>query len=186
MNINKLFYRASPKTLNRSNKCSVLWLSQHGIVFPVVSDGEESACNAGDMSSIPGPGRSRGDGNGNSLQYSCLENSMNTGGHKEICSIFCNNLLEKRIRKCILIYMYMCVCVYFIYMKLNHFAIHLKLTQHYKSATVQFFKMYHWSRTLFRHYVYYEGWIAICSNHPTLNATSSRNLSKLTTHVRSI
>ena len=55
------------------------------------------------------------------------------------------------------IYVYVCMCILYIYMKLNHFAIHLKLTQHYKSATLEFFKMYHWSRILFRHYVYYEG-----------------------------
>ena len=35
-----------------------------------------SACNAGDLGSIPGWGRSSGEGNGNPLQYSCLENSM--------------------------------------------------------------------------------------------------------------
>ena len=40
------------------------------------SDGKESACNAGDLGSIPELGRSPGEGNGNPLQYSCLENSM--------------------------------------------------------------------------------------------------------------
>ena len=43
---------------------------------------KESACNArdtGDAASIPGPGRSPGEGNGNALQYSCLENSMDRG-----------------------------------------------------------------------------------------------------------
>ena len=40
------------------------------------SDGKESACNAGDAGSIPGLGRSRGEGNGHPLQLSCLENSM--------------------------------------------------------------------------------------------------------------
>ena len=39
------------------------------------SDSKESACNAGDLSSIPGLGRSLGEGNGNLLQYSCLGNS---------------------------------------------------------------------------------------------------------------
>ena len=39
-------------------------------------DGKKSACNAGDPCSIPGLGRSPGKGNGNPLQYSCLENSM--------------------------------------------------------------------------------------------------------------
>ena len=43
------------------------------------SDGKESACNMGDMSSIPGSGRSPREGNGNLLQYSCLENSMDRG-----------------------------------------------------------------------------------------------------------
>ena len=38
-----------------------------------------SACNAGDLSSIPGSGRSPGEGNGNPLQYSCLENPMDGG-----------------------------------------------------------------------------------------------------------
>ena len=38
---------------------------------------EESACNAGDLDSIPGSGRSPGEGNGNPLEYSCLEKSMN-------------------------------------------------------------------------------------------------------------
>ena len=47
--------------------------------FPGGSDGKESACNAGDLSSVPGLGRSPGEGNGNLLQYSCLENSMDRG-----------------------------------------------------------------------------------------------------------
>ena len=42
--------------------------------LPGSSDGKDSACNAGDQSSIPGLGRSPGEGNGNPLQYSCLEN----------------------------------------------------------------------------------------------------------------
>ena len=48
------------------------------------SDGKESACNAGNPSSIPGLGRSPGKWNGNPLQHSCLENSMGRpGGRKE-------------------------------------------------------------------------------------------------------
>ena len=43
--------------------------------FPSGSDGKESACNVGDPGSIPGLGRSPGEGSGNPLQYSCLENS---------------------------------------------------------------------------------------------------------------
>ena len=44
--------------------------------FPGGSDSKESTCNAGDPDSIPGLGRSHGEGNGNPLQYSCLENPM--------------------------------------------------------------------------------------------------------------
>ena len=47
--------------------------------FPGGSDGKVSACNEGDLGSIPGLGRSPGEGNGNPLQYSCLENSMDRG-----------------------------------------------------------------------------------------------------------
>ena len=47
--------------------------------FPGVSDGKESACNAGDAASIPGLKRSPGGGNGNPLQYTCLENPMDRG-----------------------------------------------------------------------------------------------------------
>ena len=48
--------------------------------FPGGSEGKVSACNAGDLGSIPGPGRSPGEGNGNPLQYSCLENPMDREG----------------------------------------------------------------------------------------------------------
>ena len=44
--------------------------------FPGGSERKASACNAGDLGSIPGSGRSPGEGNGNPLQYSCLENPM--------------------------------------------------------------------------------------------------------------
>ena len=40
------------------------------------SDSKESSCNIGDLGSVPGLGRSPGEGTGNPLQYSCLENSM--------------------------------------------------------------------------------------------------------------
>ena len=43
------------------------------------SDDKEFACNAGDLGLITGSGRSHGEGNGNPLQYSCLENSMDRG-----------------------------------------------------------------------------------------------------------
>ena len=47
--------------------------------FPGGSDHKESACNVGDPGSILGSGRSAGEGNGNPLQYSCLENPMDRG-----------------------------------------------------------------------------------------------------------
>ena len=53
--------------------------------FPGGSAGKESSCNAGDLSLIPGLGRSPGEGNGNPLQYSCLENphgQMSLAGYR--------------------------------------------------------------------------------------------------------
>ena len=46
------------------------------------SDGKESACNAGDLGSVPGWGRSSGEGHGNPLQYSCLENPIDEGARQ--------------------------------------------------------------------------------------------------------
>ena len=61
---------ASDVKLNYSNTCGFSgWLS-----------GKESTCNAGDTDLISGSGISIGEGNGNPLQYSCLENRMDTGG----------------------------------------------------------------------------------------------------------
>ena len=57
-------------------KCPAEELSLNTSPF---SDGKESACNARDPGSIPGLGRSPGEGNGNSLQYSCVENPMDRG-----------------------------------------------------------------------------------------------------------
>ena len=48
-------------------------------VFPGCSDGKASVCNAGDPGSIPGLGRSPGEGNGSPLQYPCLENPLDRG-----------------------------------------------------------------------------------------------------------
>ena len=48
---------------------------------PGGSDGKASACNAGEPGSIPRSGRFPGEGNGNPLQYSCLENPMDGGAH---------------------------------------------------------------------------------------------------------
>ena len=51
----------------------------HCLIKVYGSEGRESACNAGDPGSIPGVGRCPGEGNGNPLQYSCLENTMDGG-----------------------------------------------------------------------------------------------------------
>ena len=48
-------------------------------IFPGGSDGKASAYNVGDLGSIPRSGRSPGEGNGNPLKHSCLENSMDRG-----------------------------------------------------------------------------------------------------------
>ena len=47
--------------------------------FPGGSDGKETTCDAGDLGFVPGSARSPGEGNGNPLQYSCLENPMDRG-----------------------------------------------------------------------------------------------------------
>ena len=52
--------------------------------FPGGSDGKHSPCNAGDPGSIPGSGRFSGEGNGNPLQYCCLENSVDRGAWQAI------------------------------------------------------------------------------------------------------
>ena len=64
--------------------CSFLTsLSPHrmegSLGFPGGSEGKASACNVGDLGSIPGWGRSPEEGNGNPLQYPCLESSMDRG-----------------------------------------------------------------------------------------------------------
>ena len=49
------------------------------VSFPGGSEGKASACNGGDLGSIPDLGRSPGEGNGNPLQYSCLEDPEEPG-----------------------------------------------------------------------------------------------------------
>ena len=56
----------------------LLWASA-SLGFPGGSEGKASACSARDLGSIPESGRSPGEGNGNPLQYSCLENPMDRG-----------------------------------------------------------------------------------------------------------
>ena len=65
-----LCQRVSTNHFAIPERCITLTL--HG--FPGGSDGKESACNVGDLGSIPGLGRSPGGGYGRLLQYSCLEN----------------------------------------------------------------------------------------------------------------
>ena len=57
----------------------LLTICMSSLGFPGGSDSKASACNVGDQGSIPGSGRSPGEGNGNSLQFSCLENPMFRG-----------------------------------------------------------------------------------------------------------
>ena len=102
-----------------------LLLSPQGAIFlpsldfPGDSEGKESACNAGDPSSIPGSGRSPGEGNGNPRQYSCLENPMDRGTwrvtvhrvaksqtrlstHRLSCSMTCGIFLDQGWNLCLL------------------------------------------------------------------------------------
>ena len=57
----------------------LLFSVKHESDFPGGSDGKASVYNAGDPGSVPGPGRSPGERNGNPLQYYCLENPMDRG-----------------------------------------------------------------------------------------------------------
>ena len=79
------------------------------VSFPGGSDGKASACSARDLGSIPGLGRSHGEGNSNPIQYSCLEKSQRSlvgyspWGCKE------SDMTER------LLFFYVCVCVCVIY-----------------------------------------------------------------------
>ena len=64
------------KRIQRLKECGDCWLLKEQMGFPGGSDGKESACTVGDSVSIPGSGRTPGRGNGNALQYSCLEDSV--------------------------------------------------------------------------------------------------------------
>ena len=71
---------------------TIIWILVYLLMvdkgFPGGSDSKESACNVGDLCSIPGSERSLGEGNGNALQYSCLENpwTEESGGLQSIGS----------------------------------------------------------------------------------------------------
>ena len=59
--------------------CDCLFALMRSLGLPWWFSDKESACSAGDLGSIPGSERSPGEGNGNPLEYSCLENSMDGG-----------------------------------------------------------------------------------------------------------
>ena len=61
-----------------AKKYVIYWASRGSAVKNLPAR-QETACNLGDVGSIPGSGRFPGEGNGYSLQYSCLENSMDRG-----------------------------------------------------------------------------------------------------------
>ena len=69
--------------LNYTFKYLIQWFLElckdNSIDSPGGSDGKAYACNARDLGSIPGSGRSPGEGNGNPLQHSCQENPMDGG-----------------------------------------------------------------------------------------------------------
>ena len=78
-----LYHRATWKSLKIQNKVVInksllIHRYNHYGDFPGGSEGKVSACNAGDLGSVPGLGRSR-EGNGYPLQYSCLKNPMDGG-----------------------------------------------------------------------------------------------------------
>ena len=71
------FFSAQPSLW--SNLSHLYMTTGKTIAFPGGSEVKASACNAGDLGSIPGSGKSPGEGNGNPLQYSCLENLTDGG-----------------------------------------------------------------------------------------------------------
>ena len=90
-NGNPLQYSCLENLMHRVARCRLLcpWgpksrtrLSDFTLDFPGGSDGKVSTYNAGDLDSISGSGRSPGEGNGNPLQYSCLENPMDGGAYR--------------------------------------------------------------------------------------------------------
>ena len=73
-----LQYHSSKTSILQRSGFFMIQLSHH-MDFPGASDGKVSVYNAGDLGSIPGSGRSAGEGNGNPLHYYCLENPMDRG-----------------------------------------------------------------------------------------------------------
>ena len=73
---------------NRKKKNIYIYTHTHIVPggFPDGSDGKESAYNVGGLGLIPGAGRSPGEGHGNPLQYSCLENPIDRGAWQSMGS----------------------------------------------------------------------------------------------------
>ena len=70
---------------NTGSTIVLLEMYSHKLGASLVAQmGKESACNVGDPGSIPGSGRSSGEGNAYPFQYSCLENSMDRGAWQAI------------------------------------------------------------------------------------------------------
>ena len=65
--------------LNRGMDKDIQWTVNHKLGFPGGLYGKESACSVGDLGLIPGLGSFPGEGDGNPLQFSCLDNSMDIG-----------------------------------------------------------------------------------------------------------
>ena len=78
--LHKSFYHWPRKKFSFGWLCN--YIICHWILVLLFAN--ESTCNVGDAGSIPGSGRSPGDGNGNPLQYSCLENPMDRGAWRAI------------------------------------------------------------------------------------------------------
>ena len=79
MRIELVFTECSEQCLAQSHHiCMYVFVISGG------SDGKESACNVGDSGLIPSLGRSPGEGNGNPLQYSCLDNPTDRGAWRAV------------------------------------------------------------------------------------------------------
>ena len=89
-------------------------------VFPGGSDGKASAYNAGDLGLIPGSGRSPGEGNGNPLQYSSLENPMDREAWQATVHGVARVRHDLVTKPPPLRYIYMCVCLSIIVYLLYH------------------------------------------------------------------
>ena len=82
------------------------------MTFPGVSDGKESASNAGDLDLIPGLRGSPGEGNGNPFQHSCLENPMDRGACQATVHMVTKSTTEQLTLPLLLILLLLHVAVY--------------------------------------------------------------------------